>query len=101
MKTEKIEGLIGLHEDEARRWADLLETEADLSLAIEARAELAALEADNARMREALVTLRDDEDMICGVRNFAMQALMPCLLSGQSNRPRRRLLALHADRRRR
>ena len=54
MTTEAIERLIGLHEDEARRWADLLETEADLSLAIEARTELAALEADNARMRGAL-----------------------------------------------
>ena len=41
----------------------------------EARAELAALEAENAAMRGALITLRDDEDMICGVRNFAMAAL--------------------------
>ena len=54
MTTEAIERLIGLHEEEVRRWADLLETEADLSLAIEARTELAALEADNARMRGAL-----------------------------------------------
>jgi len=57
MKTDEIERIIKLHENEARLWADLLEVELDLSLVIEARAELAALETDNAAMREALNNL--------------------------------------------
>ena len=47
MKTEAIERLIRSHEIDVERWAYLLESEkADLSLAIEARTELAAVEAE-------------------------------------------------------
>jgi len=62
MKTEIIEKIIKQYEEDATRWAYLLEVEPDLGISIEARAELAAIREDVARKDAALAVIASARD---------------------------------------
>ena len=64
MKTEIIEKLIEQYEEEATRWAYLLEVEPDLGISIEARAELTAISEENTRRDKRDMEVRDSYERL-------------------------------------